>query len=272
MKYISYSIFGDPSSFEFNWYLRGLYFNLRMNKILYPDWMTQFNIERAIWFKYESLFHELSSLIQYSVNFHDSVDKCTSMLWRMYEIFEGNYTNPIYNPTHVICRDADAITTYKEAQAVQEWIDSGLGFHSITDDPAHTIPIMGGMCGFRVDHFKQTFPEYDTFEKLIGRDNLKDHGSDQNLLMKKIYPKAKGNMMGHFFKGCKENVKIVRNSVSNQIPGVNPKLWESNNTCRMIGSPGVVDFELLRFFKRFDNDPKFKEFEKKFPDLFYWTR
>lgn len=272
MKYICYSIFGNPDSFEFKFYLRGLYFNARMNRLLYPDWVTQLNIERAIWFKYESLFKGLSSVVQYIVNFHDTSDKCTSMLWRMSEIFAGDYTNPKWNATHLICRDADAITTYREAQAVQEWVDSGLGFHGITDDPAHTIPMMGGMCGFKVDHFKQTFPEYDTFEKLIGKDNLKDHGSDQNLLMKKIYPKAKDNMMGHFFEGCHEKVKVVTRHVSNQIPGVNPKLWESNNTCRMIGSPGVVDFELLRFFKRFDNNKKFDDFEKQFPDIMYWAK
>lgn len=272
MKYICYSIFGDPESFEFNWYLRGLVFNLRINKLLYPDWTTQFNIERAIWFKYETFFKELSMLINYSVNFHDRSDKCTSMLWRMSEIWEGNYTNPTYNATHIICRDADAITTYREAQAVNEWIESGLGFHGITDDPAHTIPIMGGMCGFSVEHFKHTFPEYNTFEKLIGKDNLKDHGSDQNLLMKKIYPKAKADMYGHFFKGCKEKVRIVSNSVSKPILGVNPKLWESNLCARMIGSPGVVDFELLRFFKRFNNDARFDAFEKRFPELFYWAR
>lgn len=272
MKYISYSLFGNPDSFEFKWYLRGVYFNIRMNALLYPGWTTNVNIETKIWYKYETLFKSLTSIIPWSVKFHDVAPKCTSMLWRLSEMFEGDYSNPQWNATHIICRDADAITTYREAQAVQEWVDSGLGFHGITDDPAHTIPIMGGMCGFRVDHFKQTFPEYDTFEKLLGKDNLKDHGSDQNLLMKKIYPKAKGNMMGHFFQGCKEQVKITKHSVSSQIPGVSPKLWESNLCARMIGSPGVVDFELLRFFKRFDNNPKFDAFERQFPDIMYWQR
>lgn len=268
MKVISYSIFGDPSSFEFRFYLRGVYFNARMNRLLYPEWQTCIFYEDKV---IEKLYDFNVSLSQVCGNIISrsmpSSSKCESMLWRILPLM-----GPRPGVTHVICRDADAITTYKEAQSVHEWIDSGLGFHGITDDPAHTIPMMGGMSGFKVDHFKNTFPEYDTFEKLIGKDNLKDHGSDQNLLMKKIYPKAKGNMMGHFFKGCKENVKIVRNLVSNQIPGVSPKLWESNNTCRMIGSPGVVDFELLRFFKRFDNNQKFDAFERKYSDVMYWAK
>lgn len=270
MKVISLSIFGDPRSFEFNFYLRGLYYNARMARLLYPDWKVQVYAARRLVDNNPEFFIDLYKTTgSQSLDVNLSEDRCSAMLWRMQPLY---LRFPEGDITHLICRDADAILTYKEAQSVQEWIDSGLGFHGITDDPAHTIPMMGGMCGFRVDHFKQTFPEYDTFEKLIGKDNLKDHGSDQNLLMKKIYPKAKSNMMGHFFKGCKENVKIVRTSVSSQIPGVSPKLWESNNTCRMIGSPGVVDFELLRFFKRFDNNSKFDEFEKKYTNIFYWAR
>lgn len=261
MKIISYALFGDPNSFEFPFYLRGLYFNARMNRLLYPEWTTLVTMDTTV-----SNLKITPYLLDFlKINIFNPAPRCHAMLWRMNPIF--------YNKvTHVICRDADAITTYREAQAVQEWTDSGLGFHGITDDPAHTIPIMGGMCGFKVDRFKQLFPEYPTFTDLLGKDNLKDHGSDQNLLMKKIYPKAKSDMMGHFFKGCSEKVAAVRNSVPPKLPGVNPKLWESNLTCRMIGSPGVVDFELLRFFKRFDNNPKFDSFEKEFPEIFYWAR
>lgn len=267
---ITYSLFGDPKSFEFDWYHRGLYFNARMNALLYPNATTVIITTPKLYDQFEEFFSSLEENMLPNTTVLTSKysdDRCSAMLWRMiplYVMLEDQFT-------HLICRDADAITTYREAQAVNEWLESGLGFHGITDDPAHTIPIMGGMCGFKVEHFKHTFPEYNTFEKLIGKDNLKDHGSDQNLLMKKIYPKAKADMYGHFFQGCKEKVRIVSNSVSKPVPGVNPKLWESNNVCRMIGSPGVVDFELLRFFKRFNNEPKFDAFEKNFPQLFYWV-
>lgn len=269
MKVISFSIFGEPRSFEFNFYLRGLYYNARMARLIYPDWRVHVYAARRLFDNNTEFFIDLDKTTgSQTLDVNLSEDRCSAMLWRMQPLY---LKFPEGDITHLICRDADAITTYREAQAVNEWLESGLGFHGITDDPAHTIPIMGGMCGFKVEHFKHTFPEYNTFEKLIGKDNLKDHGSDQNLLMKKIYPKAKADMYGHFFQGCKEKVRIVSNSVSKHVPGVDQKLWESNNVCRMIGSPGVVDFELLRFFKRFNDDPKFDAFEKKFPDLFYWV-
>lgn len=266
MKAISFSLFGDTKSFEFNFYLRGLYYNFRMARILYPGWTVWWHVEHDLYADMLPILeHDIFADVHAAVR--DKAPKCESMMWRLRPLFLSGM-----GITHVICRDADAITTYREAQAVQEWLDSGLGFHGITDNPAHGIPMMGGMCGFRVDHFKNTFPEYDTFEKLIGKDNLKDHGSDQNLLMKKIYPKAKDNMMGHFFEGCNEKVKIVTRHVSNQIPGVNPKYNESNLTCRHIGSAGVVDFELIRFFQRHDYCKKFNDFEKQFPEIFYWQR
>lgn len=264
MKCVSYSLFGDPNSFEFPFYLRGVYFNARMNRLIYPGWNTFIYVSDVVFNEHQDLLIEIGQIFCVNILEVEESSRCESMLWRICPVYDPS------NISHILCRDADAITTYREAQAVQEWVDSGLGFHGITDDPAHTIPIMGGMCGFRTDIFKATFPEYDTFDKLISGANLKDHGSDQNLLMKKIWPKAKSNMMLHAFQGCKEKVTINKYSVNNQIPGVNPKLWESNLTCRMIGSPGVVDFELLRFFKRFDNNPKYDEFESRYPETFYW--
>lgn len=260
MKIISYSLFGDTDSFEFPFYLRGFYFNLRMNQLIYPSWQTSLHVSTEVYDRYQNLLHELWIAMPFFTHIMPPAPKCEAMLWRLLPMYREDVT-------HVICRDADAITTYREAQAVQEWEDSGLGAHGITDDPAHTIPIMGGMCGFKADKFRKLFPD---FRSLIGKANLKDHGSDQNLLMQRVYPLVKNDMMGHFFKGCKERVKDNRESVYKEVPGVSPKLWESNLTCRMIGSPGVVDMELLRFFTRFDNRLKYNLFEEKYPKIFYW--
>src|SRR5688500_9336790 len=126
MKCISYSLFGDPNSFEFPFYLRGVYFNARMNRLLYPNWITWVPLSAKVYNLYKDFFLTLPGL-EVTV-LEGNPDKCRGMLWRMLPIYylKGEIT-------HFLCRDADAITTYKEAQAVQEWIDSGLGFHGITD-------------------------------------------------------------------------------------------------------------------------------------------
>lgn len=262
MKVISYSIFkADCKPFEFMAYLRGLYFNARMNRLIYPGWETWIMMDDPVYQQYENYLQHLpcDELVVLP-----SGPICHGMLLRMFPLFQNDVT-------HVLCRDADAITTYKEAQAVQEWIDSGLGFHGITDNPAHGLPMMGGMVGFRVDHFKATFPEWTSFEKMIKGQDLSKRGSDQDFMMKKIYPKAKDNMMGHFFDGCREKTKIHTRTVQCQVPGVDPRLWESNLTCRHIGSPGVVEMETLRFFQRFDKTD-YSAFEKEFSEICYWAR
>jgi hypothetical protein len=269
MKVISYSIFGDPSSFEFPFYLRGLYFNARMNRLIYPDWSTRVHVCETLTADgheyYRSFIVRLQALLNIDVRWMKYSPMCEAMLWRM---------SPVFDPTvfHVICRDADAITTYREAQAVSEWIKSGFGFHGITDNPAHSIPMMGGMVGFDGEHFRIKFGRrWGNLRDMIGDADLYERGSDQSFMMKNIYPYVKDDMMGHFFEGCKERVAATKQAIdhSTRLPLVSPRLWESNLTCRHIGSAGVVEMETLRFFQRFDKTD-YSAFEKQFPKIFYW--
>lgn len=258
MKVISYSLFGDPDSFEFPFYLRGVYFNARMNRLIYPEWHTRILYDTSLAVYLAGFLDILHTKLDASFDSPNSIgrqipDKCRKMLWRMFPVFADCVT-------HVLCRDADAITTYRESKSVERWLKSGMGYHGMNDDPAHGIPLMGGMIGIKTDHFKRDFPEFESWNHMIGDSKLANHGTDQDLLMKKIYPRIGAQNL------CWDR---------NPIPARDNKLWESDLTCRMIGSPGVVDFELLRFFKRFD--PKGEsinnELRKLSPDVrkhFYW--
>jgi hypothetical protein len=272
MKIICYSIFRAPcEDFEFKAYLRGLYFNARMNKLIYPDWRTCIVFSKSVYTEYKQYAHDLHDSLGVIIIEQSDDVLCKAMLWIMLPLFCGPAFPEL---THIICRDADAITTYKEAQAVEEWVNSGLGFHGITDNPAHSLPMMGGMVGFKADHFRQLFPKWKTFEDMTKRFNLSKHGSDQQLLMSDIYPKAKGSLFVHAFDGYtgdREVKRVIQWVTIEAIPGVSPKLWESNLTCRHIGSAGIVDMETLRFFKRFDKTD-YSEFEKKHSDICYWRR
>lgn len=248
MKVISYALFGDTNAFEFPFYLRGIYFNIRMNRLLYPDWYTIVHVQKEVNHRYTFLLHELKSILDYGIAIRDEAPRCEAMLWRMDPIFRG--------ASVVLTRDADAITTYRESCAVNNWLYSEKGYHGINDDPAHSIEMMGGMCGFKVDQFKKDFPEINSLADLTGSSNLANHGTDQNLLMSKIFPTAKNSFQLDRFPPRKTD----------------NKLWESDLTCRMIGSPGVVDFELLRFFKRFDQDDRLDRFEKDYSDVMYWAK
>lgn len=265
MKLICYALFnGNAEPFEKMAYLRGFYFNCRMNNFIYPDWRTHLEVDRAIYSEFKTLFDWLVENNNLSLNVNENTPAlCEGMLWRM---------KPMFYPhvTHILCRDCDSITTYREAGAVQRWLESGLGAHAINDNAAHG-GLMGGMVGFNTAQIKAIMG-WNSWEDLVARFDLSQRGSDQNLLNYKMGPVIKDHLMLHKFAGSGlPAAQTLLVDEMKEIPQVNYQLWQSNLTCRHIGSPGVVELETLRFFKRFDPyNWKFMVAEKMFPQVFYW--
>lgn len=274
-KLIAYSLFKsgeitEENLFEHRAYIRGFYWNIRMNNLLYPDWRIHVEIDKYIHDKYRRLFDWLVENANLSLNINWDQDKpdyeaslCEAMLWRIKPIFTPNIT-------HVLCRDADAITTYREAQCVQAWLESGLGFHAINDNPVHG-GLMGGMIGFNTAKFKAMVAT-EKWEDIVKDVDLSKRGSDQNLLNKDILSVIKDDLYLSTDMPRGNDYHLL-SAINNNypIPQVDRRLWESNLTCRHIGSAGVVDMEVLRFFKRFDEyNWKYRVIEKEYPEVFYW--
>lgn len=248
-KLISYSLFEAPCEvFERRAYVRGFYWNARMNNLIYPDWRTHLEIDYQTYDEYRNLFDWLveNNNLSIRLNHEGSLPLCEGMLWRMKPIWKEDVS-------HVLCRDADAITTYREAQRIQDWVESEFPISSLHDAPGHS-GLMGGMAGFRTSEFKSQ-TGYHSFQQMIEGKDLTQRGSDQHLLNSlKI-----------------SGVRITNRDVPMNLPQVDDKLWESNLVCRHIGSAGVVEMELLRFFMRHDAyNWKFQTIEKEFPKLFHW--
>ena len=51
----------------------------------------------------------------------------------------------------MLSRDLDSRVTEREAAAVTEWLESDLSLHAMRDHPWHTVPIMGGGWGAKLD-------------------------------------------------------------------------------------------------------------------------
>lgn len=260
---LSYALFGDPKSFEFPFYLRGIAFNIRMNWILYPDFFSEVRMSESIYNQYSGFFGDLNDTgpMRDFICMPDNRPRCESMLWRM---------DPIYDKstTHVLCRDADSVSTYREASCVYEWLQSGLPYHAINDNDAHA-GLMGGLVGFRSEDFKRD-TGHTSFEQMIQGQDLRKHGSDQNFMNKFIHPKIKNGLFMHKLKGQGIEAKRTVNTI--QFGHLDQKLWVTDLISRYIGSAGVIDFELLRWFKANDPDPKFDAFERKYSDIFYWAK
>jgi len=152
MKCISYALFGynkeqQANCFSFDSYLRGLCINLRMNRLLYPDWEIVLNLDQSTYDGFKDLFDRLPI----SVRIHEPAPLCKAMLWRMKPIFEME--NGHWKYSHVLCRDLDSPATYREVQAVNYWMMRDKALHAITDSVSHDIPLMGGMIGVIPKYF-----------------------------------------------------------------------------------------------------------------------
>jgi len=267
MKVISYAIFGArqktaENAFEFYTYMRGLYFNTVMNSLIYPEWRTHIEIDSGTFSEYDNFFNFLRDEYNASYRVNPSEPLCKAMLWRMKPVFDEDVD-------YVLCRDTDALTTYREAQAVQEFVDSGLPVHGITDNPSHTVPLMGGMIGFKA---KDIVERYRNWDRLVSKYDLEQRGSDQVLLAREVYPEFRKRMFAHYIKGMQPNGEaVVKTSIENKpLRGVDPSLYESNFCITFIGAAGCVEFETIRFFKRRGAMENIKEISKKYPLIFNW--
>jgi hypothetical protein len=161
--------------------------------------------------------------------------------------------------TQVLCRDADALVTYREAQSVQNWLEGTKGIHCIHDNVAHS-GLMGGMIGIDTAKFKAA-TSWNTWAQMIDTWDLGLRGSDQHLLNQQVLPHMQTEMHIH---GMTD--KFPR------LPNVDAKFWESDLTVAFIGAAGVNELETIRFFKRLDEyDWQVDEIQKQYPKIFYWV-
>jgi hypothetical protein len=292
MKAISYSLFGydkkrADNCFDFQSYLRGLHICIRFNRILFPEWVNVLNLDHATYNSpYKPIFDWHVSKGWLRLSLQDSAPLCKAMLWRLKTVFD--YDHPEWRYTHVICRDLDSIATYREAQMVQEWVNEDKAIHCITDSVSHTIPMMGGMVGFRPGYLKDllrldTTPEtsWDKLLSLAPDIDYRRKGSDQDFLNRIVHPRCAHNATEHYILGMRHDV-IENNGRHYSIgAGIMPegvsfemrdKLQEKL-LCGHVGAAGFYEQPTMYFL--YHHDPfkeQYKELEtmKGFEQIFYW--
>jgi hypothetical protein len=60
------------------------------------------------------------------------------------------------NVVYTIVRDPDSRLNFRELMAVNEWIATGLEFHSVRDHRLNLVPVMGGLFSMRLGLFGNT--------------------------------------------------------------------------------------------------------------------
>lgn len=280
MKAISYAIFGYErktalNCFEHNTYVRGFMVNVRFNRVLYPHWQTVLNIDAQSYSPHRKLYDWLQNKGFITINiFPDDEPLCRAMLARMRTVF--SYTHPEWTYTHVLCRDVDSICTYREAQAVAQWIDEGKTAHCITDSISHNIPMMGGMIGFRPAELSSLVGvnSWDEMMALSSGIDFKRKGSDQDFLNKYIYPKVAESVTEHFVLGMRHNLPEVDGrhySIPDYAIPVDPMYKVTNDCAGHVGASGYYEPPTLKFLNHIDPyRDEYQQIESQFPKLFFW--
>ena len=273
MKVISYSLFGfnkerQDNCFDFNSYLRGLMINIRMNRLIFPDFQTWVYLDKSTYDGFKNLFDKLP--IRFFIC--DEAPLCLAMLWRMKPCFDSSVEV-------VLCRDTDSPATYKEAQLVKYWMNKDKVAHAITDSVSHSLPMLGGMIGFKPKHFKD-YTALDRWEALVesrGIDYSKK-GSDQDLLNSHVYPcfakHGSDSITQHYLLGMPNTfLSDYHNEVPNMDLDISFEMKESNDTCGHIGAAGYYTTAMHKFlYKHRDRFEDIRNAEKEYSDIFYWLK
>ena len=191
-RIISFSLWGDNLG-----YCDGAIENIKRAPKFYPGWTCRVYCDQYVpKEKVQEMLENGSDVTLYQTE----KDPWLGLYRRFYPMFD--------DPTveRFIVRDTDSRINAREADAVAEWIESGLPFHCMRDNPAHNIPIMGGMWGSvarLIPDFKILMDAFiETLEPDPANPRGAFHGSDQIFLGKYIWPMVEKCNLTHdeYFK------------------------------------------------------------------------
>jgi len=130
--HISYSLFGTDIK-----YLEGMIINAIMMPRIYEGCKVVCYFEKGIpsWYilRLEALDVAIVDMSHSSIN---------PYMWRF-------LVNDMAEVKCWMSRDADSRPTYREYEAVKEWLASDKQYHTMHDHPNHRCQVMGGMFGIK---------------------------------------------------------------------------------------------------------------------------
>jgi len=131
LRVISFSLWGNHPR-----YLLGALHNAVLASEIYPGWICRFYVDSSVPEELLQALKELGANIIYRKDAPIAQKLC----WR-FEVANDPDVG------YFVVRDVDSVIGLREAQAVQEWIDSKKWFHVMRDWWTHTDLILAGMWG-----------------------------------------------------------------------------------------------------------------------------
>ena len=174
---ISYSLYGKDLRF-----MVGAIKNAQLAQVFFPGFIVRFYVGASVptWVRTTLWLFDNVEMVDV-----DLPENSLARMWRF---------QAICDPTVdvVLSRDCDARLSLREAEAHQEFLDSGFGFHIIRDHPTgHGYLISAGMFACRTKdlHF---------FQKIWDETPLRDtYMQDQEFMAHQIYPHVAADCLIH---------------------------------------------------------------------------
>lgn len=184
-RYISMSLYGNDTK-----YVDGAIENLKLQPTYFPGWKIRIYASPSyptdLLEKLKSYGAEVVHPPPFLVN-----ETFYAMFWRFLI-----HDDP--NVDRWISRDSDSRLNARDYFAVEEWIESGKGSHTVRDHPNHYIFLNGGLWGstkgslFSNGNSNMT----NAIESFLGKCN-KEWGCDNWFLQEEIWPLMKNDQLGH---------------------------------------------------------------------------
>ncbi len=241
-KVISASIFnGKGTKNQHGFYWACLVHFVRGYLTIFPDWEVWIYHDSTLYSNFYGsvlLTLEEKGLVNL-IYVRENEILCKGMLWRMSPIFDDSVD-------YVVCRDVDHVPSGREHAIVDAYIASGKTALGMNDAWAHTIPLMGGMIGFKAKEMKKKF-QANSLDELLDkhkkRFTFEKHGSDQHFLMNVVWPIVKSDIF-MFSSNKRTDLKLysgvhVRDSIPiESVPEVSDVLLNgSKDFANFMGTP-----------------------------------
>ena len=184
-RVVAYGLYGsDPK------YCTGAIRNSELVKEVFPGWVARYyHREDVPEHVLQTLRDNGAELVLMSKGSKTTQGDIAGMFWRF--LVADDPTVDRY-----IVRDSDSRLNAREAHAVNEWIASGKGIHTIRDHPNHDRPLNGGLWGGVKGAFPGMAKEVKNFE------NKQGYGGDLQFLNTVVWPRVKNNQFGHDAYTC----------------------------------------------------------------------
>lgn len=180
-KLITFSLFGNAPMYQ-----KGAIENLKKAQEVYPGWVCRFYLFEEDHFMENDLTN-IDSTVE--IKKISKPGGFYSTLYRFLPLSEEGVER-------FISRDTDSRLSFREKEAVEEWIKSDKSYHIMKDHPYHftpEFPILAGMWGAKGNIFndiKYTMAEF-------AKETSDNKGIDQRFLHDYFHEVIKGDYIEH---------------------------------------------------------------------------